>query len=258
MTSFGRFVVPGELLLATFLPVVSAILILSAWQGVATLARVPAVILPTPAEILRQFTASLPELLYQAQFTAAESAAAFLMATALGAAIAAAVTFSAAAREAVFPVLVFFQLVPKVALAPLFIVWLGVDSPSRLAFSVFISFFPIALSGATGLASADANAVRLCRSLGATTLQIFFAVRVPFALPHLFAGMKVAATLVVIGIVVGEFISSSGGLGYFILNAGARSETAKVFAGLAALSLLGLLLYGLIVLAEHAARRAWR
>jgi NitT/TauT family transport system permease protein len=123
---------------------------------------------------------------------------------------------------------------------------------------VFTSFFPVALSAATGLANADANAVRLCQSLGASTLQIFLRVRIPFALPHLFAGMKVAATLVVIGVVIGEFISSSSGLGYFILNAGARSETARVFAGLIALSLFGLAFYGLIALAEYLARRAWQ
>src|SRR5262249_25575771 len=127
-----------------------------------------------------------------------------------------------------------------------------------LAIGIFTCFFPIALSAATGLASPDRNAVRLCESLGASSWQIFFNVRVPFALPHLFTGLKVAATLVVIGVVVGEFISASSGLGYFIMNAGARSETAKVFAGLVALSLLGLGFYGLIALAETLARRAWR
>ena len=247
-----------ESVLALLLPILAALVILAVWQVGAELARMPEVILPPPSAILRELASSAAELLYQAQFTMLESAAAFVLATALGAAIAAAVTASAAVREAVFPPLIFFQLIPKIALAPLFVIWLGVESPSRLAIGVFTSFFPIALSAATGLATADRNAIRLCESLGATPAQIFLAVRVPFALPHLFAGMKVAATLVVIGIVIGEFISSSAGLGWFILNAGARSETAKVFAGILALSLFGLAFYGVIALAEQAARRSWR
>ena len=247
-----------ETVLSFVLPVLSAVLIVAAWQGATAIARVPAVILPSPGQVLRQFVANFPELVQQASSTASDTVVAFLIAILLGVAIAAAVTLSQAVREAIMPVLIFFQLIPKVALAPLFVVWLGVDSPSRLAIGVFTSFFPIALSAATGLANADANAVRLCQSLGASTLQIFLRVRIPFALPHLFAGVKVAATLVVIGVVIGEFISSSSGLGYFILNAGARSETARVFAGLIALSLFGLAFYGLIALAEYLARRAWQ
>jgi NitT/TauT family transport system permease protein len=247
-----------ELAMAVLLPAVSAALVLGAWQILATAARVPEVILPPPSAILRQLVLALPELLHHARFTGLEAAEAFVIAAALGMAIAACVTLSAAAREALLPNLVLFQLIPKIALAPLFVIWLGVDSPSRLAFGVFISFFPIALSTATGLANAAPHAVTLCRSLGASSWQIFVHVRVPFSLPHLFTGMKIAATLVFIGIVVGEFISADAGLGYFILHAGARSETARIFAGLAALSALGLAFYGLIVLAEAAARRWWQ
>lgn len=248
----------GEPLLAVLLPILSALLILGVWQGLVMMAHVPEVILPPPSAILREFFAAFPELVHHARFTAAESIAAFVIATILGVGIAACVSLSPAIREMVLPNLILFQLIPKIALAPLFIVWLGVGSPARLAFGVFVSFFPIALSTMTGLVNTDLHALKLCQSLGATRGQIFLKVRVPFALPHLLTGMKVAATLVFIGIVVGEFISSSAGLGYFILNAGARSETAKIFAGLAALSLLGLAFYGLIVLAEQAARRWWR
>jgi NitT/TauT family transport system permease protein len=247
-----------ELIIALLLPLLSAVLVIGAWQLVATIAQVPEVILPPPTAIARQFVASLPELLHQARFTGMESLEAFVIATVIGMAIATGVTFSAAARDAVFPNLVLLQLIPKIALAPLFVIWLGVGSPSHLAFGVFVSFFPIALSAATGLASTDAHAVNLCRSLVASPWQIFVNVRVPFALPYLFTGMKIAATLVFMGIVVGEFISANAGLGFFILNAGARSETAKIFAGLAALSLLGLPFYGLIALVERAARHWWR
>jgi NitT/TauT family transport system permease protein len=167
-------------------------------------------------------------------------------------------SLSAAVRDAVYPNLVLLQLIPKIALAPVFVVWLGVDAPSRIAFAVFISFFPVALSAATGLGGTDRNAVRLCRSLGASRWQTFIRVRVPFALPHLFVGFKIAMTLVFIGVVVGEFVSSNTGLGHFILLAGAVGETARIFAGLAALSFCGLACYGAVAAGERVLQRWWR
>jgi NitT/TauT family transport system permease protein len=247
-----------EVAMAALLPLLSAALVLGLWQFAVTAAQVPEVVLPPPSAIARQFLSSLPELLRQARFTGVEAVEAFVIAAMLGMALAAAASFSAVARDALFPNLVVFQLIPKIAFAPLFVIWLGVDAPARLAVGVFLSFFPIALSTTSGLASTDSNAVRLCQSLGASSWQTFVRVRIPFALPYVFTGLKIASTLVFIGIVVGEFISSNAGLGHFVLSAGARSETPKVFAGLVALALLGLGFYGLIVLAEHITRRWWR
>lgn len=256
LTALGR--AHRGVVVATLMPVLFALLVLSAWEVLVMLARVPQVVLPPPSAIARQIVASLPELFYQAQFTGMKSLAAFAIATVIGMAIAAGVTFSPAARDAIFPNLVMMQLVPKIALAPLFVIWLGVGAPSHVAFGVFVSFFPIVLTAATGLANTDAHAVNLCRSLVASPWQIFVSVRLPFALPYVFTGMKVAATLVFMGVIVGEFISADAGLGYFILNAGARSNTPGMFAGLVALSLLGLAFYGMIVLAERAVQRWWR
>ncbi len=139
-----------ELVIATLLPLLSAVIVLAAWQVFVTMARVPAVILPPPTAIAWQFAASLPELLRQAAVTGRESLEAFVMATAIGAAIAVVISFSTVAREAIYPNLVVLQLIPRIALAPLFVIWLGVGAPSHLAFGVFVSFFPITLSAATG------------------------------------------------------------------------------------------------------------
>jgi NitT/TauT family transport system permease protein len=247
-----------DAVLVALLPLVSGLVALGAWQLVVTATRVPAVILPPPGAVVRQFVLFLPELFLQAYITGTQSLAAFVLAALIGTAIATAVAFSSAARAALFPNLVVLQLIPKIALAPLFVIWFGVGAPAHVAFGVFISFFPIALATATGLLDTDVHAVDLCRSLKASSWQIFVNVRVPFALPHLFTGLKVASTLVFMGVVVGEFISSDAGLGYFILNASARSETDKIFAGLVALSLLGLTFYGVILCAERAAQRWWR
>jgi NitT/TauT family transport system permease protein len=140
----------------------------------------------------------------------------------------------------------------------LFVFWLGIAASSRLTYAVFISFFPVALSTMAGLARTDVNMVRLCQALTAKRWQIFFFVRVPYALPYFFSGVKVAATISVIGIVVGEFISAREGLGYYIELAGSRGETAHIFDALIILCMIGLLLYGITLQAERMVRKWWR
>jgi NitT/TauT family transport system permease protein len=246
-----------EQLAALLLPLGAAVLFLVLWQTIVALTRLPAAILPPPLLVLEQFFGALPELLREAQVTVLDAAMAFAIATVVGVAIASCISVSRVLREAAWPNLVLLQLIPKVALAPLFVVWLGVDAPSRVAFAVFLSFFPVALSTATGLGATDPHALALCRALGATTWQVFAWVRVPFALSHFFAGLKVATTLVFIGIVVGEFISSNAGLGHYVLLAGASGATPRIFAGLLALALCGLALYGAVGAVERLVRHWW-
>jgi NitT/TauT family transport system permease protein len=247
-----------EQALTVVLPLATAFVALGAWQAVARHWAIPAVILPAPTDVWHQLTADWGDLLYQAWFTGAESVVACVLSGLLGAAVAALLASSLALREMLYPNLVAFQLIPKIALAPLFVIWLGIDAPSRLVFSIFISFFPVAIGTLTGLMGTDPTAIRLCESLTATRSQIFRHVQVPYALPFFFSGMKVAATLSVIGIIVGEFISSKHGLGSYILLAGSRAETARIFAALVVLCGLGLALYGAIAWCELRVRRAWR
>ena len=242
---------------AVGLPFMSVALFVIVWQLVVMQARIPEAILPSPLVVLDRFVVSLPELLRQASVTVRDSLVAFVLSTIVGVGLASCFVFSAAVRDALYPNLVALQLIPKIAFAPLFVVWLGVDAPARVVFSIFISFFPIALSTATGLAATDVHALQLCRSLGASPWQTFVRVRMPFALPHFFAGLKVATTLVFIGVVVGEFISSNAGLGHYVILASSSGATAGIFAGLLALSLCGLALYGAVVGAEMALRRWW-
>jgi NitT/TauT family transport system permease protein len=144
-------------------------------------------------------------------------ASSFAVASVLGVRLAVALTFSAWVREALYPSIIMFQLIPKIALAPLFIVWLGVGKTTSVAVAVFIAFFPIVVSTATGLVSAKPEVLRLCESLTASGWQAFCMVRFPYALPYVFAGMKVGVTMAMIGVVVGEFITAQHGLGYIIM-----------------------------------------
>ncbi len=141
-----------------------------------------------------------------------------------------AITFSAWVREALYPNIVMFQLIPKIALAPLFIVWLGVGSRSCIVVAIFIAFFPVVVSTASGLVSAKPEILQLCRSLTASEWQIFRLARFPYAMPFIFAGMKVGVTMAMIGVIVGEFITAQAGLGYIIMFASSAGETATVLA----------------------------
>lgn len=237
------------------LPLGLAFLVLAVWQLYVTLWNVPSVILPSPVSIAKYIVARYDILLMHAVPTTVESAAGFVLAVILGVAIAILITYSALAREALYPNLIFFQLIPKIALAPLFIIWLGIGAQSRIAFSIFIAFFPVVIATTAGFLSVDKSMLRLCRSLTATEWQVFTSVRFPSALPHIFSGMKIAITLAIIGVIIGEFITAQAGLGYLIIFATARADTEVSMAAIVVLCICGLLLYGLVALAEAVANR---
>jgi NitT/TauT family transport system permease protein len=239
------------------LPIATAAVVLIAWEGAVRAFRISPVILPAPSLIYDKFLLILPLLLENSIQTGGEAMLGLVVASILGIGIGIGLSCSKLFRAAVYPNMVFFQLIPKVALAPLFIVWLGIGTPSRLAFTVFIAFFPIAISAATGLATVDPSYVRFCRGLTASDWQIFTNVRVPFALPSIFSGLKIGVTMAFIGVIVGEFVTSQSGLGYLILFALARTETAVIFASIVVLCIIGLLAYGAVALLETLTRRIW-
>lgn len=243
---------------AVGLPIALGVVVLAAWQLGVKAVGISPVILPAPSDIVQSFNGISGELMRQAWATGSEALFAFFLSCAFGLAAAFLLSSSAVAFEMFYPNLVIFQIIPKIALAPLFTFWLGIAATSRLSYAVFISFFPVALSTMTGLARADANALRLCRALGASRWQTFFSVQVPYSLPYFFSGAKIAATMSVIGIVIGEFISANEGLGYYILRAQSYGQTSRIFAALIVLCGLGLLLYVLPVQSERIVRKWWQ
>jgi NitT/TauT family transport system permease protein len=232
-------------------------MVLGLWQGLVHWASIPEVLLPAPRAVLDSLWRSAAILPQHAAATGLVAVGGFALALAMGVGIAAVMALSALVSRLVYPNLLIFQLLPKVALGPLFVVWLGIGVPSLLAFATFVSVFPVAIGTLTGLKAADPGLIRLSRSLGATEWQMFRHIRLPGALPFVFAGAKVAATMAVTGAVVGEFISARAGLGWLVTQAAARADTALMFAALAVLAALGAALYGLVGLAESAARRRW-
>lgn len=237
------------------LPLGFAVVATLAWEAFCRFVKMSPAVLPTPSAVWQVLAQSYGILAEQAVPTAYETLVSFAIASVLGIALAVALTFSAWVREALYPNIVMFQLIPKIALAPLFIVWLGVGSSSTVTVAVFITFFPIVVSTATGLVSVKPEVLQLCRSLTASQWQIFYLARFPYAMPYIFAGMKVGVTMAMIGVVVGEFITAQKGLGYIIMFASAAGETATVLAAVVMLCAIGLALYAVVALGELAVRR---
>jgi NitT/TauT family transport system permease protein len=237
------------------LPLGFAILVVLAWEALCRTVKISPLLLPPPSAVWRVLADNPGILIDQAIPTTYETVVSFAVATVFGVALAVAITFSAWVREALYPNIVMFQLIPKIALAPLFIVWLGVGSRSCITVAVFIGFFPIVVSTATGLVSAKPDVLELCRSLTASEWQIFRLARFPYAMPFVFAGMKVGVTMAMIGVIVGEFITAQAGLGYIIMFASSAGETATVLAAIVVLCSIGLALFGLVALGEMIVRR---
>ena len=237
------------------LPLGFALVSLIVWEIVCRLARISPELLPPPSAVWKVLAGNPQILMEQSIPTTIEFVASFVIATAIGVLLAIAITFSAVARETLYPNIVMFQVIPKIALAPLFIVWLGVGSRSCIVVAVFIAFFPLVVSTATGLVSVKPDVLQLCRSLTASQWQMFRLARFPYAMPYIFAGMKVGVTMAIIGVVVGEFITAQAGLGYIIMFASSAGETATVLAAVVVLCAIGLVLYGLVGVGELLVRR---
>jgi NitT/TauT family transport system permease protein len=245
----------GHGLRRLLLPLATIALVLGLWEYAVRAYRIAPALLPAPSAVAERLWTTLPFLLGQAVPTTLETLAGFALALVLGVALALLVSASRLAREALYPNVVFFQLIPKIALAPLFIVWLGIGSASRLTFAVFIAFFPVVIATLAGLEGVDRDLLRLCRAVGATSWRTYAHVRLPAAVPHIFAGAKIAVTFAMIGVIVGEFITAQAGLGYMILFAASQADMALIFAAISLLCAIGLVLYGLTVLAERLALR---
>jgi NitT/TauT family transport system permease protein len=217
--------------------------LLAAWELSAHLLKIPTWILPAPSAIGEAAVKWAPELALNSLVTLRETVAGFLLAIALSLPLATLIALNDAARRLLYPILLGLQSVPKVAVAPLVILWLGLSEWPKIVVVVLVCFFPILVNMIAGLEATPKTMLDLMRSLGASPHMIFKRVRIPVALPHLFTGCKVAVTFAVIGAVISEFVAAQDGLGYLILIATAQSQTPLAFAAIALLTLLSIALF---------------
>ena len=235
-----------------YLPWLTAVFLLAVWEVMTRLFAIPAVILPPPSSIAGIFVSDKVLLIMDnAVPTTIQVLAGFLIAIMVAVLMAMVFSYFDRIRQAVVPYIIAFQVVPKIALAPVFILWFGIGFMSRFAFVVFMCFFPIVISMATGLREADAGIVKMCRSLGCTRLQILFLVRLPFSAPYLFSSLKTATTMALIGVIVSEFITADRGLGYLILWSASRLDTTLLMASIVMCCAIGVVIYGCVSLAER-------
>lgn len=221
-----------------------------AWQVLCDWAKIPVWLLPSPTRIVAEtwaIRAILP-LHFLATFWAVVGG--FFLALVTGVPLAVAVVYSPLLRRVIYPLLLMLQSVPKVAIAPLLLIWVGYGLKSNMIVAATVAFFPIVINTATGLEAVEAELLDLTRSFDAGKLKVFWKLRLPWALPYLFSSLKVAITLAVIGAVVAEFIGADKGLGYLILTSSGNMKTAVMFGVLILLSLLGILCFYAVVWTE--------
>jgi NitT/TauT family transport system permease protein len=227
------------------------IVLLIVWEVWVRLANTPVFILPSPSRIVEEFIEAWPRLLINAGYTVSEVLIGFLCAIAIGVPLAVLVTYSRVAERAVYPLIVASQTIPKVAIAPLLIAWFGYGLTPKIVIVILLSFFPIVINSVVGLKSSSAEMLYLAKSMGASGWQTFWKFRLPQALPYIFAGLKLATVLSVIGAIVAEFIGADRGLGYLIVVAGSSFDIARQFAAIIVISAIGMVFFAIIELLER-------
>jgi len=242
---------PREPWLERYSALILATVLLGVWQVLVPLLGLSEFVLPTPLAIAQRIVNELPLLATHAYVTLFEVATGFAVGVLIGIPLALAIFYSRAFERAIYPILVALQTIPKVALAPLLVLYLGYGWAPKITLAFLISFFPIVISTVVGLQSLDKNLVNLVRSMGASEWQTFFKVRLPAALPNIFGGFKVAISLAVIGAVIGEYVAAERGLGYLQLQANSLFDTTLNFATVVTISALGVMLYFVIDIIEN-------
>ena len=219
------------------------LVLLAAWELLADTLKVPTWILPAPSAIFAAAIKWAPELVHNSWVTLRETVVGFLLAIVLSLPLAILISLNPLARKLLYPILLGLQSVPKVAVAPLVILWFGLSEWPKIIVVVLVCFFPILINMVAGLEAVPKTMLDLMRSLGASPHMVFRRLRVPVALPHFFTGCKVAVTFAVIGAVISEFVAAQDGLGYLILRSTAQSQTSLAFAAIALLTILSIALF---------------
>ena len=234
-------------------PVMTTLLmaaLLIVWEICCVLFDVQEIILPRPSKIFTVFVARFDILMLFCWDTLWTTLLGFLLAIAFGLLLGLAIGASPFVYSGLYPLLIAFNAVPKVAIVPILMIWVGVGALPAIVTAFVISFFPIVVNVATGLATIEPEMRDVLRSLGATRFEILTKVGIPRAMPYLFASLKVAITLAFIGSVISETVGGNRGIGFLMLSAGARNDAPTTFAGLFAIAIMGVLMYAVCALVE--------
>lgn len=250
-----------QLLDAAWRPALLLVLLGFGWWAVTAAEVFPAYLVPTPGDVANELVTEREMLARHTWVTTYETVLGFLLAAAIGMLAAVVIVYSPTLEKALYPLILFAQVIPKIAIAPILVVWFGFGPMPKVILAVLIAFFPVVVSGVAGLRSTDPELLDLSATMGASRWKTFRKIRFPNSLPHLLSGLKVAVTLAVVGAVVGEFVGADEGLGYVLLLASGNLNSSLLFADLILMSALGVVLFVAVEVAEkllipwHASRR---
>jgi NitT/TauT family transport system permease protein len=227
--------------------------VLAAWYGLVQWRRLPPLVLPLPTAVARALVQNLLDgfLWPHLWVTLSEIVLGFIGGSALGVGLGSLVALAPLAQRVLNPYIIASQAMPKLALAPLFVIWCGFGIVPKALIAALIAFFPLFENTLTGLSAADTDALDLFRMLGASRWQVFIKLLLPNAVPYLFAGLRVAIVLSVVGAVVGEYVGANKGLGALIMASQGMMDTTLMFAVFIVLTLVGIVLYQLVVYCER-------
>lgn len=225
--------------------------LLLTWSVSVWLFDVPSYVMPSPIAVFKAAVAHSSTLIPALGYTLTEVLLGFSLSVVVGGLIAVAIVSSDLLDRSVYPLLVALQIVPKVAIAPLFAIWFGFGMLPKVLMAFLIAFFPMVINTAMGLRGIELSKLHLARSMGATRLQTFFKIRLPHAMPSIFTGLKLSITSAMIGAIVGEFIGSDEGIGRVLLIANGNLQTDLLFAAVVLLSLAGVVLFLIIEAIER-------
>jgi NitT/TauT family transport system permease protein len=228
-------------------------LLIVLWEVAVRVTGVKEYLLPPPSKVWTEFWKRHDIVAGGAWVTTQEILAGYALAVVVSIPLAMWIAYSRFMEQAVYPVIVFLQIVPKIAIAPLFIIWFGFGFTPKLLLVFLLSFFPIVVSSIAGFKSADRDVMDFARTTGAGGLKLFLKIRLPQALPHIFTGLKVGAALAATAAVVAEFVASDRGLGYLLLQYNGQLDTPMVFATIVILSLIGVVVYYGVEIVERLA-----
>lgn len=243
--------IASRLLQEVAVPLLTVIAALVLWEVIIKLFKVPEILVPSPSAIFVSLADNFGLLMKSSGTTLAIIVYGFALSAVLGIGLALLLVRLPLVSKATYPLIVLFQTVPKVALAPIFVIWFGYELMPKILLIVVISFFPISLNMISGLRLVDPNLLLMMRSVGCSKTETLFRVMVPSALPHLFAGLKIAVTFAVIGAIVAEFSGANRGLGYLIQFASSQLDAPLVFASLIVVSAMGVALYYAVAVLER-------
>jgi NitT/TauT family transport system permease protein len=234
-------------------PLIVFILLFVLWEFAVHLTGVKEYLLPPPSKVWTELLKRYPTVAHGAWVTTQEIIAGYLLAVVVSIPLALSVAYSRFVETAIYPVVVFLQIIPKIAIAPLFIIWFGFGFTPKLLLVFLLSFFPIVVASIAGFKSVDPEIMDFARTTGAGGWKMFFKIRLPQALPDIFTGLKVGAALSATAAVVAEFVAADSGLGYLLLQYNGQLETPMVFAIVVLLSLIGLAVYYVVEIIERIA-----